>query len=112
MTKAPPRANIPMPTETGSPINIAPVAPGSPICAKACEANVEWRAMVKYPITPAAKAMHNPARNALAMNGAVSVDIQSGSNANAVWLMRVASFRCAGGIARPLWDRVRRRLRS
>ena len=79
ITKAPPSANAPMPNETGSPSSTAPVAPGRPMCAKACAANVELRAMVKYPTTPAASAMHSPAMNALSMKGDVMVETHCGS---------------------------------
>ena len=47
MTSAPPNANTPSPNETGRPSSTAPVAPGSPIWARACAAKVECRAMVK-----------------------------------------------------------------
>ena len=57
----------------------APVAPGRPMCARACAANVELRAMVKYPTTPAASAMHRPAMNALSMKGDVMVETHCGS---------------------------------
>ena len=106
MTSAPPSANTPMPSETGSPNSTAPVAPGSPIWASACAANVEWRAMVKYPITPAASEMHRAARKALVMNGADRVYIQSGSKEKLMPVIVPAlSARGIrdGGIVRPRW---------
>lgn len=69
---APPNANVPRPRDTGRPSNTAPVAPGNPICARAWAANVDCLAIVKYPITPAATAMHNPATKALVIKDALS----------------------------------------
>lgn len=43
--------------------------------------------MVKYPITPAANAMHSPAMKAFVMNGVVSVSIQFGSKLKSMLVM-------------------------
>ena len=87
ITSAPPSANTPMPSDAGRPSNTAPVAPGRPIWASAWAAKVERRAMVKYPMTPAARAMHRPAMKALVMNGADSVSSHSGSYEKLMVLM-------------------------
>ena len=47
ITSAPPMQNTASPAVTGRPSSTAPVAPGNPMCARACAANAVLRTMMK-----------------------------------------------------------------
>ena len=58
--------NTASPAPTGRPSSTAPVAPGKPMCARACAANALLRTTMKKPIKPAASSHQGSADQRIA----------------------------------------------